>query len=112
MNGAEITPEDYDLLLLLDNTNVKKTMDSDEISAFSIINLGSARETNVLESQAYELGSCDICMETFSGLDDETELRRLPCKHLFCKECVDFWLKNNCRKCPNLDCFWNGDECH
>ena len=40
LEGEEITPEDYEILLQLDNNNVKKTMDRSEISSYPIIVLG------------------------------------------------------------------------
>lgn len=39
---------------------------------------------------------CTICL---CELEDEEDVRRLPCMHLFHQTCVDQWLVTN-RKCP------------
>ncbi len=44
------------------------------------------------------LDQCPVCLLTF--VDDE-DVRRLPCFHLFHMECVDKWLKEHKKVCPN-----------
>merc|ERR1740130_1469879 len=40
--------------------------------------------------------TCPICLSDF---DEEDEVRVLPCKHYFCKACIDEWLAVN-STCP------------
>jgi len=39
--------------------------------------------------------SCPICME------DSDKNIKLPCKHVFCEECIKKWLLKNTNSCPN-----------
>jgi len=41
--------------------------------------------------------TCPICLSEF---DEEDDVRMLPCKHYFCKACIDEWLSVN-STCPN-----------
>lgn len=50
--------------------------------------------------------NCSICLDDY--IDDD-ELRKLSCNHIFHKECVDIWLKNNslcpiCRRNQIMEC--------
>jgi len=42
---------------------------------------------------------CSICLDDYS--DPEIKLNKLPCHHVFHKECIQEWLKNNdtCPEC-------------
>lgn len=42
------------------------------------------------------LEKCTICLSEF---EEEEDVRRLPCMHLFHIECVDQWLATN-KRCP------------
>ena len=115
--GDDICPEDYDVLLELDKNNVRKTMDENEISNYPIIIVGDKDATDNVATDSND-GSehtgkidtsswkCDICLESWSDLSVGTELRRLPCGHIFCKLCIDDWLSQRSQKCPTLSCFW------
>lgn len=48
------------------------------------------------ESSEDCLEKCTICLSEF---EEEEEVRRLPCMHLFHVECVDQWLSTN-KRCP------------
>lgn len=39
---------------------------------------------------------CTICLSEF---EEEEDVRRLPCMHLFHVDCVDQWLSTN-KRCP------------
>lgn len=46
---------------------------------------------------------CDSCLTCRICLDDfieDVEIRQLPCKHNFHKDCIDIWLKNYGSMCP------------
>ncbi|GFH46139.1 hypothetical protein CTEN210_02613 [Chaetoceros tenuissimus] len=99
---ASITPEDYDLLLQLDSNNHTDTMDT------TIINRMPEIKANVHDIHCAVKGKqCEICLEEW---DDSTILRKLPCGHAFCKECIDYWLSEVNQNCPSLGCFWSNDN--
>ena len=109
LGGDEISPEDYDLLLQLDNNNARKTLDESEISNFPIIIIGGDDDSSSLlcsSSTSTSSRKCEICLESWTDLPNGTEIRRLPCDHMFCKVCVDDWLTQRSHKCPNLSCYW------
>ena len=54
----------------------------------------SKKEEN---SKKEQFNKCIICMEDYK-IGDEVET--LPCFHLFHKECIDRWFKNNKDSCP------------
>lgn len=107
LGGDEISPEDYDLLLQLDNNNTRKTLDENEIANFPIIIIGGDNDSSsLLCSSSSSSKKCEICLESWSDLPNGTEIRCLPCDHMFCKVCVDDWLTQRSHKCPNLSCYW------
>jgi hypothetical protein len=100
MNGEEITPEDYELLLLLDTNNKKRTLIEKENGATSTIVVKGVSEGSKID------GTCVICLESLSNVPVGTEIRCLPCGHRFCKECIDHWFAEIAAKCPTLSCYW------
>lgn len=108
IQGGDITPEDYDLLLLLDNNNVKKTMGKKEISEILVVVLGSGKDEELLQS--CKSSTCNICLDSFQELPKGTEVRHLPCDHVFCKKCIDHWFSEVSTKCPNLSCYWQKES--
>lgn len=42
--------------------------------------------------------TCPICLDDFVG--GETEVRELPCKHIFHPECIDLFLRDSSSLCP------------
>ena len=53
-------------------------------------------------------GRCLICLEKFCEAKDGTEIRKLPCNHMFCKGCIDSWLSERSMKCPELSHMFDG----
>lgn len=49
-------------------------------------------------SQAFSQPTCPICLDDFE--QHETQVRELPCWHIFHPECVDTFLLNNSSLCP------------
>jgi hypothetical protein len=105
MNGGNITPEDFDLLLQLDGTNQRSTLDNDVIKEFDVVTVDKGLSTKVVPVE----GRCTICLDPFKDMSGQNELRRLPCGHIFCKACIDAWLSNMSSKCPDLSCYWRSD---
>jgi hypothetical protein len=84
----EISTDDYDVLLKLDETIPKKTVASEVLDTF-VTKAGS----ECLEQ------SCGVCLVQFEGDD---VVRCLPCAHPFHDECIREWLgswKNTCPLC-------------
>jgi len=66
--------------------------------------LGSTRQADEPTSPA-----CSICTEDFI---EGTNLRKLPCGHLFHPPCIDPWLIGRSRTCPLWSVFTMPNEVH
>eukprot|EP00475_Leptophrys_vorax_P000792 TRINITY_DN10433_c0_g1_i1.p1 TRINITY_DN10433_c0_g1~~TRINITY_DN10433_c0_g1_i1.p1 ORF type:complete len:611 (-),score=112.27 TRINITY_DN10433_c0_g1_i1:441-2009(-) len=71
-----------------------KGLDPKKIKEFPVVKI----DRNLLSKSVDKLGSqhCTICLEEWKLKDRVTNL---PCSHSFHKECIEKWLKGNC-KCP------------
>jgi len=87
MANRELTPEDYELLLLLDSGLAKQTVSEDKLEALTETQYAGNTDTT----------DCTICMGPFEI--GET-LKHLPCKHFFHSECVSTWLSKHSKTCP------------
>ena len=94
-NGREITPEDFDLLLQLDKNNEKQVLNVTEVERFDVITVAQLKADRNSDGAMKGPGMCMICLSEFEDQRDEHELRRLPCDHLYCKECIDQWQVTN-----------------
>ena len=47
---------------------------------------------------AFSQPTCPICLDDF--IDSETNVRELPCSHIFHPECIDPFLRDNSSLCP------------
>lgn len=47
---------------------------------------------------SFSQDTCAICLDEF--VQGETEVRELPCKHIFHPECIDIFLRDNSSLCP------------
>jgi len=83
----EITPEDYELLLRLDESVARPTASKESVDGLPIARWEQA------EGQV-----CTVCLDPFRLNDTISLLPR--CKHLFHKDCVSKWLLERHRKCP------------
>lgn len=88
LQTRDLSPEDYEMLLALDEQIAKKTVDKSEIDGFE-----SRPVTPSIEGS-----SCSVCMCEF---EPNESVRVLPCKHLFHKECIAKWLSECNTSCPN-----------
>lgn len=82
----EITPEDYDMLLRLDEMVAKPTA-----SASSIESLPTTEGERVLGEE------CTVCLVPFEADD---VVASLPCRHNFHRRCITKWLAECKRACP------------
>ena len=80
-------------------------MEVSEVSQFAVLVVGDG-EGQVAASSFDDGARCLICLEPFREAEEGTELRQLPCQHIYCKECIDQWLLDSSVKCPELSCYW------
>ena len=83
----EMTPEDYEILLRLDEGIAPKTVAQDIVSTF---------KTDVVDESTVG-GVCSVCMEAYE-LGQQRKF--LPCEHMFHVQCIDMWLTNSSQNCP------------
>lgn len=83
----EITPEDYEMLTLLDKNVPAAATASEEL----VRKLPSARCKDTRGER------CAVCLGSFGVLDAVTVLK---CKHLFHRSCVAKWLLEQRAACP------------
>ena len=102
LEGDDIAPEDYELLLQLDSNNVKRTLEEKTIKKIPVMTIGGVGEGKI-PVEEIQIEHCEICLEPWIA---NAEVRHLPCKHVFCKDCIDYWLKEVSQKCPTLSCYW------
>jgi len=81
----ELTPDDYDLLLQLDESVAKKVVALDDVDQLTVL-------TADLPG-----GKCGVCLNTFQTGDS---LKELKCEHRFHVECIDKWLLTYSNICP------------
>lgn len=82
----EIRPEDYDLLLRLDENVARPVASSEKVSGLPRV-----------ASEDFMGGDCTVCLSPFSP---EEAVVALPCRHRFHSACISKWL-TECRKtCP------------
>lgn len=112
LEGDEINPEDYDLLLLLDEGNAIPTMNEADLSGMQtrVVSSGGVDQPAMSRNELSGEGCCLVCLTPFAEMESGQQLRRLPCNHLYCKECIDHWLSTRSDKCPNLGCYWSSEE--
>lgn len=86
----EITPEDYDLLLRLDELVAKKTASTEVLAKLQAVPVGQRRHD-----------ACGVCLMPFEGSEDE-DVVNVPCPaaHEFHRPCVSKWLTQCKNSCP------------
>lgn len=87
LQDRDLTPEDYEILLRLDERVAAKTVESDILKS---LKTDKATSENAGES-------CSVCMEEYTVGQDRTHL---PCGHVFHGPCIDTWLTKNSQNCP------------
>lgn len=70
---------------------VKVTLTDDEFNSLESVVFGTIKDET-------KSRSCAICICDYE--DDESVLKLSNCEHLFHKECIGKWLKENSTKCP------------
>ncbi|CAK0882241.1 unnamed protein product [Prorocentrum cordatum] len=92
----EITPNDYETLLRLDDTIARPT-----VSAGGLGSLPLAPCDDFLGEQ------CSVCLAAFEAAD---EVNSLPCGHHFHRACIGKWLGECSRQCPLCGTSYESDS--
>jgi len=92
MLNRDFTPEDYELLLLLDKSVAPKTVEEEKIQ-----NLDSNVVNNLDDLNDLKEKSCCICMDDY-GVG--AKIKHLPCGHYFHDNCIGTWLTESSQNCP------------
>lgn len=82
----DITPDDYDMLLQLDESIARPTASTSIVESLPTVDT---------EEVLGEI--CSICLVAFERTD---ALAALRCKHVFHQQCISKWLLERCRLCP------------
>jgi hypothetical protein len=88
LTTRELTPEDYEMLLLLDSLVEKKTLSKKDVTRF--------KQCTVAEDHAHD-EPCVICFNNFVKGEKQTEL---PCTHKYHSSCIETWLTQSGTTCP------------
>lgn len=92
IQNRELTPEDYELLLALDESVAKKCLTREDIDKIAPMKkLGDDATT------ACEGDTCVVCFSEYAG---SCAVRTLPCGHTFHSDCIVMWLTNSSVNCP------------
>ncbi|CAL1152323.1 unnamed protein product [Cladocopium goreaui] len=83
----DITPDDYEMLLQLDDALSRPTADKQSLEK----SLQSVRAKEVLDQM------CSVCLHPFERND---AVSALPCSHIFHEDCISRWLLERCTSCP------------
>ena len=82
-------------LISLTHSNARLQTVSDVGLSQSELNL---LEVQLFSAQQHAQIDCTICLQEF---EEDVEVKQMPeCRHVFHRDCIDYWLKTNC-KCPN-----------
>ncbi|CAF3439417.1 unnamed protein product, partial [Rotaria sp. Silwood2] len=87
MQNRDLSPNDYEMLLRLDERVKRKTVDTHILDKFPTLNVNEIH----LNDQ------CTICMETYNL---GQKIKSLPCSHIFHIHCIETYLKEFSVQCP------------
>jgi hypothetical protein len=88
MLNRDLTPEDYELLLRLDETVEKKTVAQETLTTLT---------EKTIDSEEHLTEVCTVCMFNYEMGDS---VKYLPCKHFFHVDCIVPYLSNYGQACP------------
>ena len=88
LQHRDLGPEDYELLLQLDEAVAPKTISGMVLDSIGIV---TADVAGILGEV------CTICMELYQT---SQKVKTLPCKHTYHADCIDLWLSTASQSCP------------
>ncbi|KAH6643087.1 hypothetical protein C7974DRAFT_116962 [Boeremia exigua] len=74
------------------------TLDADTGSKPPLAQPLSAPTASTINSVSFSQPTCPICIDDFES--NETQVRELPCRHIFHPDCIDTFLLRNSSLCP------------
>lgn len=91
LSTRDITPEDYEMLLLLDEQIAPKTVDTKIVSKFPVHEFSEDLRDKLQ----------DICMICLEDYEIGVKVKTIPvCSHSFHEICLDKWLLESSQCCP------------
>ncbi|CAF1180012.1 unnamed protein product [Adineta steineri] len=87
MQNRDLSPNDYEMLLRLDERVQRKTVNKNVLDKFPTV---TVNDTHLNEQ-------CTICLETYNL---GQQLKLLPCSHMFHVNCIETYLKEFSTQCP------------
>lgn len=93
----DMTPEDYEMLLRLDDKIAPKTIADDKLASLRTEIVSDPGTDGPDEGIRWEDTVCAVCMESYEK--DQT-VKFLPCEHYFHSNCIEMWLNNSGNTCP------------
>lgn len=88
LQHRDLLPEDYELLLRLDDRVKPKTVD---------VAILTQLKTEVVVGECDVLDVCAVCLDPY----EVGQMKKyLPCQHYFHETCIDNWLSNSSMNCP------------
>mmetsp|Transcript_26301 Transcript_26301/g.69113 ORF Transcript_26301/g.69113 Transcript_26301/m.69113 type:complete len:544 (+) Transcript_26301:85-1716(+) len=102
LQHREIDPNDYDVLLALDNTVEAKALEERKLRLFptAVVVRCNASDVVVKDTVAKEHAVpytiCQVCQCEY---EPDESVRKLPCGHMFHTECIDAWFTQGAT-CP------------
>jgi len=88
MLNRDLTPEDYELLLRLDETVEKKTVNQETLTTLT---------EKTIDSEEHLTEVCTVCMFNYEMGEP---VKYLPCKHFFHVDCIVPYLSSYGQACP------------
>lgn len=101
MSDRDFTEDDYERLLALDNTAVKRGMSATQLSRIPVskwaarASIGGEAE-DATGGGGDEHARCAVCLEHYQAGDS---VRHLPCLHSYHTPCIDKWFEASV-ECP------------
>ena len=91
LQHRDLGPDDYELLLRLDDRVQPRTVSELQLSQLPV------NELSVTDLDEHSPITCGVCLES---LKVGQRCKYLHCGHLFHELCIDAWLCQSSTKCP------------
>ncbi|XP_054769470.2 uncharacterized protein LOC129277298 [Lytechinus pictus] len=97
LQHREMTPEDYDMLLQLDDKIAPKTIEGAKLASLRTVTVVDVATDGPGKGIPWEDSQCAVCMEPY---EQNQTVKFLPCEHFFHSNCIEMWLNNSGNTCP------------
>ena len=95
-NNLSIDPNETSILHLF-LSNLEQPISPQKLTSQQINTMDTVSFSNINTNNVIVGDTCVICSIEYEA---NSNLRILPCKHVFHQECIDKWLLNYSNKCP------------